>query len=239
MTCIIIPTWDNLGFLWRCLHSIATLTSPETDYRVCVIDNGSGASTRDYLAGFPAQSGLTVIRNETNLGFIRATNQGLEQLHEGEDALLLNDDTQIVDPDWLSKLQSSAHRPGAGAAGPVSNFVMGTQRVDQSIYYPLQHQARFLIGFCLLIRRGALDAIGGQLDERFGLGGQDDLDLSIRLRRAGFALWVDRSVYVHHYGARSISRIGGYEKVEAATRPLLVEKWGQETVYELFLPPPL
>jgi GT2 family glycosyltransferase len=240
LTCIIIPTWDNPEYLSRCLHSIATITDPDFPYRVVVIDNGSGPQTQEYLARFTStpDCGLTVVRNEANDGFIRATNQGLAQLAPGEDALLLNDDTQAVDRHWLGKLSWNLTGDTA-AVGPVSNFVMGPQRVDQSIYLPALHPARFLIGFCLLIRRSALDAIGGTLDTRFGLGGQDDLDLSIRLRLAGYQLLIDRSTFVFHYGAKSIERIGGYEKVEAETRPLLVEKWGASLVEELFHPLPL
>ncbi len=235
---IIVPTWNNVPYLYRCLESLYRFT-PEPAWRLLVIDNGSTDDTPEYLEEkieWVKSSGsanfLQVIRNEENLGFIRATNQGLQQLHAGEHALLLNDDTQLVDPHWLARLAANL-RDEVGAVGPVSNFVMGLQSMSYSDRLPSAHFTNLLIGFCMLLRADAVARVG-LLDERFGLGGNDDLDYCIRLSEAGFALRVERSAFVFHYGAKSISRIGGYSKVEPATRKMLIEKWGQTRVEPLF-----
>jgi len=73
------------------------------------------------------------------------------------------------------------------------------------------------------------------IDERFGLGGNDDLDYSMRIDRAGFEMIVDRRLYTHHDAGTSINRIGGYEAVEAVTRKQLIEKWSQQEVNDLFV----
>lgn len=235
---VIIPTWDNVQHLYRCLESLYRFTA-EPAWRVIVIDNGSTDDTPEYLeqkrawvqaSGSP--HALDIIRNQDNLGFIRATNQGLKQLDAGEHALLLNDDTQMVDPLWLTRLAGNLQN-NVGAVGPVSNFVMGLQSMSYSDRLPLSHFTNVLIGFCLLLRADAVAHVGW-LDERFGLGGNDDLDYSIRLQNAGFTLRVERSAFVFHYGAKSISRIGGYANVEPATRKILVEKWGQARIDQLF-----
>ena len=64
-----------------------------------------------------------------------------------------------------------------------------------------------LSGFCLLIKRGVYEAIGG-LDERFGLGFFDDDDLAVRARRAGFELAVAHDLFVHHFGSRTFAGNG-------------------------------
>ena len=64
-----------------------------------------------------------------------------------------------------------------------------------------------LSGFCLLIKRAVLEAVGG-LDERFGLGLFDDDDLAERARRAGFSLAVAQDLFVHHFGSRTFAGAG-------------------------------
>lgn len=231
MITVIVPTWNNVEHLKLTLDSLLK-TTQDCLYRVVVVDNASFDGTPDYLASLGEQ--VTTVRMDHNEGFVRGVNAGLRHVQTGEHVLLLNDDTFILDPLWLKRLATRLVED-VGAVGPVSNFIMGPQKMELNGQYPLLHDVKFLIGFCLLIRADAYRVVG-TLDERFLMGGNDDLDYSIRLRRAGFRLAVDRSTFVYHYGARSISRIGGYAKVERETRPLLVEKWGQDVVNELFTP---
>ena len=232
-TLIVVPTWSNVKYLVCCLESLFDLTR-EADFRVVVVDNGSTDQTQEYLGDVKKRHGVIVHRNETNLGFVKAMNQGLGYAAPGDDILWLNDDVQIVDGLWLKKMSNLLQAKGVGAVGPTSNFVMGLQQFSLSPQIPYSgHSANFLIGFCLLVSAEAFARVG-LLDERFGFGGNDDLDFSIRLRDAGYNLVIDRSTFVYHYGCKSISRIGGYEVVEKETRPKLVEKWGQARVDELF-----
>jgi GT2 family glycosyltransferase len=184
------------------------------DYRVIVVDNGSGSKTRDYLA----TKDVEVVRLNENRGFVRGTNAGLERVRDGEDVLLLNDDVCVVDPGWLSKL-ASLLVDDVGAVGPTSNFVMGSQSM---VYFPedllpVVHEAKFLVGFCMLIRSDVFSEVG-VLDERFGMGGCDDMDYSIRVRRAGFRMLVNRNSFLFHWGSMSIKRFGSYGAIEARTR---------------------
>ena len=73
---------------------------------------------------------------------------------------------------------------------------MGLQNIwsEANQYY---QDVQFLVGFCMLVRREALDKIGG-LDESFNTG--DDIDLSIRLRSEGYSLINARDTFVYHHG---------------------------------------
>ena len=87
----------------------------------------------------------------------------------------------------------------------------------------------------MLIRKDVLDKVG-LLDERFGIGGQDDLDISIRIREAGYKLKINRYVFIHHLGFQSLSKVfPSYKEIEDLTRPMLVEKWGKEKIDDLFI----
>ncbi len=100
------------------------------------------------------------------------------------------------------------------------------------------YAARFLIGFCVLVRRSVLDKVGG-IDN--SLPGGDDLDLSMRLRSAGYKLIVDRDVFVFHHGFKTGNRVygdvnepGGWNSYEflEKTNFALIRKHGFKAWYE-------
>ena len=64
----------------------------------------------------------------------------------------------------------------------------------------------FLIGYCILVRREALDKAGGVQDMEHG---GDDIDLSIRLRKAGYILVSRRTEFVYHHGFQTGERVHG------------------------------
>ena len=119
--------------------------------------------------------------------------------------LFLNNDAFPRDDDWLQQLIRRATYSGWAAAGPISNAVTGIQDIKWStslLKPPLIHEAKYLSGFCLLVRRDVFEGIGGW-DEQFD-NGDEDLDLTFRIRQAGHAIGVHRGVYVHHLCSQSL-----------------------------------
>src|SRR5262249_37952507 len=153
-----------------------------------------------------------------------------------------NNDTVVTDG-WLTRLVDAVERtPGAGLAGPVSNYVSGQQLVEAG-YASLDELDRWaaawsashdgetrpagrVVGFCLLARREVIQAIGG-LDERFGAGNFEDDDFCVRARAAGFGAVIARDAFVHHTGNQTFAgqRI---DYAESLTRngAMFEEKWG-------------
>jgi len=204
---IIVPVYNDQEFTKRCVDSIHRNTKPD-EYELIIVDNGSNQITRDFLSTI---SGITYIRNENNEGFAKAINQGINS-SSGNYVLLLNNDT-ILFPGWLPRMVG-AFDQDTGAVGPLSNYVMGKQRIvigrkeatPEQIHNIVSAQnkgrttqSEFLIGFAVMISRAALNKVG-LLDERFFAGGED-LDYSLRLRRAGFKLKIAEDVFVLHFGS--------------------------------------
>ena len=102
MTSIIVPCWNQREFTQHCVRALVRHTAPDWD--LIVVDNGSTDGTAEYLAGL--QDGgrvpVTIVRNERNLGYPAAINQGL-QVARGEHLVLLNNDT-VVTEGWLDQL---------------------------------------------------------------------------------------------------------------------------------------
>jgi len=162
-------------------------------------------------------------------------NAGLENIKDQDYdyVLLMNDDTHILpnDFDWLTKLKNVLDAdPDVAAVGPSSNVVAGWQNMRHTTYAKLD--VKFLIGFCVLVRRSALDAIGW-LDE--GLPGGDDFDMSIEFRNRGWKLVACRDSFVFHHGFKTGERIhggagdkGGWNSPEMsdATNKAIIRKHG-------------
>lgn len=198
---IIIPTYDNMEFLLPCIHSIAENTAD--CYNITVVNNGA-EELNNYLIG------PDIIYTGQNLGWMGGINAGLEHLKniDYDYVLLMNDDTHILpkDFDWLAKMRAILDNDESVAAvGPSSNVVAGFQNMRNKDL-PAIIEVPFLIGFCVLMRRSALEEIGG-LDET--LPGGDDFDWSIEFRKRGYKLIARRDSFVYHHGFVTGNKVHG------------------------------
>jgi O-antigen biosynthesis protein len=212
LTSIVILTHNQLAYTHECVESIRRLT--DEPYELIFVDNASTDGTVDYLRSLP---NAHVILNTENRGFPAGVNQGIAAAR-GEQILLLNNDT-VVTTGWLHRLLRALHGDSTiGLVGPCSNQVSGPQQVEVGYDavgsldgfawdWGKTHDGRTettdrLVGFCLLIRRAVVDALGG-FDEQFGVGCFEDDDYCLRALRAGFRAVIARDAFVHHYGGRT------------------------------------
>ena len=226
---IIIPTMDNRKQLSTCVSSILS-TRTVYPMRIIVVNNGKDR-VEDVLGKAPDL--IKIINPGKNFGWTGGLAEGLKY-SKSEYVMFANDDIFIPTSSygWLSQLARHLHvQSKMGAIGPSTNVAMGSQ----NIWAPISSftvTPTFLIGFCILLRRSALDEVGG-VDVNFPTG--DDIDLSIRLIKAGWMLQVDRTVFVYHHGFQTGKRIyggpetpGGWnsEKMTVDTNKLLINKHG-------------
>lgn len=226
---IIIPTWNNNQYLIPCLNSILSPVGTEDILHVYVVNNGD-PQNMDVIQ----HPRVTILQQTENLGWEGGLKAGLAASKE-EFVMFMNDDTFIPlsSTRWTNVLLNDLANPLVGAVGPATNCVMGVQNIFAGI--PERFDVltvNFLIGFCMLLRRSTLNAVGGVDD---GLPGGDDLDLSIRLRKAGYYLLCDRNVFVYHHGFKTGERvkgnqnvIGGWNSIEMTekTNWALIQKHG-------------
>lgn len=198
---ILIPSFDNYEYLAPCIQSILRIKPSENLFHIYVINNGHKNSC-DWIHN----EDVTVLQSGGNLGWEGGLKFALKKT-KAPYVLFLNDDTIIPQSSalWLNKLIQSFLNKEVGAVGPASNVVMGLQNiffdVEQSVF-----TVKYLIGFCLMVRRAALMEVGGVDDS---LPGGDDLDLSIRLRQGGYKLVCNRNVFVYHHGFKTGNRVYG------------------------------
>lgn len=234
ITCdIIIPIWNQLALTKRCLESLHQKTG--TPHRLILVDNGSGEETRRYLeslSGSPAWKGV-LIRNEENLGYIRAINQGLK-VSTAPYVCLLNNDI-VVTEGWLEGLLEFAK------AHPEAGLVNCLQNNDPGQHFPpdLETFARSRVqgrsqwmeldhctGGCLVIKREVIQKIG-YLDETFGEGYWEDNDYSKRAQKAGFRCLRLLDTYVWHDVGASFQKTAERREKEKKNEGLYYQRWGK------------
>src|SRR5207302_2015409 len=153
---IIIPTWNNNDYLIPCLASILSPLATEDLFHVYVVNNGE-ARNMELLHDHPR---LTVLQQKENVGWEGGLKAGLAASQEPF-VVFMNDDTFIPLPSvlWVNHLLNHFANPKVGAVGPSSNCVMGIQNIFANCPTDVL-KVNFLIGFCLMVRREALEKVG-------------------------------------------------------------------------------
>lgn len=235
---IIIPSMDNREYLEPCLRSIVAHTD-NIVYRIVVVNNGAHDSC-DWIE-LPQ---VTVLNPGENIGWERALILGLEASNDPF-VMFLNDDTLIMPDrrDWLARLVTDLDDSMVAAAGPSSNYVTGPQSTTRNLP-ATRYRARFLVGFCMLVRRSMLEEVGGVNVGHVA----DDIDLSIRFRKAGYTLICDRTTFVQHHGAVTGGKVygsvwepGGWYGSNriAAGNDAMIKEYGQDVFDEVWSAEPL
>ncbi len=211
---IILPIYNSPGYVKDCIKSIIKYT-PKELYRLYIIDDCSDTVTGRYLASLVNEyRNISLIRNKTNLGFLKSCNKGIEQ-GNAEYVLLINSDVVVVDG-WLDRLLACADSdPRIASVNPLTNHAsqIGIPIAPGANFISMDHSIQQIsqkqypdvvtgVGFCMLLRRSALDDVG-VFDEIYGHGYCEESDLCMRLTTSGYRTVVADDVYVFHKGSGS------------------------------------
>lgn len=232
---VIIPTFDNSEYLRPCLESLLKYHTPNL-FDVTIINNGGNPHSCDFI---PKNHKLIKVVNLIkNTGWEGGVMSGLANT-DSDLVIFMNDDVLIPDTSimWIHRLVQYFKNPIVAAVGPSSNCVMGLQNIF-AFTPEVILDVRYLIGFCVMVRRKAFEQIGGM---DFNLSGGDDLDWSIRLRDAGYKLLIDRATFIYHHGFKTGTRtmgdaqtVGGWNSYEMTekTNMNLIKKHGLKKWFE-------
>lgn len=220
---VIVPTRNRVDLLRKCLEGVASTQYP--DLEVIVIDNDSDdPATLAYLQGLDS-SKFIVLRHPGPFNYSAINNRAV-QLARGKLLCLLNNDIEVLGPDWLTIMATQAQRDDVGAVGAqllypdgriqhagvvigIGNAAGHAHRcVDpkEEGYFRRHMLPQFtsaVTGACLVVDRDRFLAAGG-LDERNFPIAFNDVDLCLRLNRLKWqSLYEPRAVLIHH---ESVSR---------------------------------
>lgn len=198
----IIPTFSNPQYLVPCVKSVLMNSSLKDFIRLIIVNNGP----KEDESWIPKTDFCRVVTPGKNLGWEGGLKLGLEH-SDAEYVCFMNDDVflPLSSHYWLNFILPCFDDPKVAAVGPATNVCMGAQNI---FYGPqaVRSEVPYLIGFCVFNRRKYLDEVGGVDTE---LPGGDDLDLSIRYRKAGYKMVICRTAFIYHHGFKTGERLKG------------------------------
>jgi GT2 family glycosyltransferase len=245
---IVVPAYGQRQVTARCLEALRRADC-ETPMQVVVVDDCSPDDTAAFLARC---RGLTVVSNETNMGFLRATNAGVAAAGEAPFVVLLNNDTEVT-PGWLDALIAPFEDPSVGAVGAKLIYPDGKLQEAGSIVwrdgsgwnygrgdlpdrFPYNHsrEVDYCSAACLAVRRETWDRVCG-FDERFVPAYYEDTDLCFAIRAIGQrVLFQPRAVVVHHEGlSHGTDESPGGKIHQQVNRLTFVDKWRDDLESQL------
>jgi len=222
---IIIPTRDKQALLQTTLDSICA----RTDYRhyeIIVIDNQSTDATAvRYLASLPPK--VQVHQWSQRFNYSALNNFGVRHAR-GEQLLFLNNDVEVIRPDWLTAMLEHAQRPEVGAVGARllygdqriqhAGVVVGINRVAANAFrsWPgetignlrladLTRNTSAVTGACMMVPRRVFEEVGGfDEDLRVVL---NDVDLCLKIRDRGYLVVFTPDASLYHYEGSSRGKL--------------------------------
>lgn len=220
---LIIPTRNGLHLTRQCIESIVEKTS-YANYEILIIDNGSDdPAILDYFESLAADERIRIIRDERPFNYSALNNAGVSQA-TGEIIGLLNNDLEVISPDWLTEMVSHALRPDVGAVGARLWYPNDTLQHGGVILgiggwaghahkgFPkgspgyvgrmsLISEFSAVTAACLVIQKRRFEEVGG-LNETELQVACNDVELCLRLREAGYRnVFTPYAELYHHESA--------------------------------------
>jgi glycosyltransferase involved in cell wall biosynthesis len=222
---LIIPTRNGLEFLSRCVESILEKTD-YPNFEILIVNNESDdPATLAYMTQLEESEKARIIDYPHPFNYAEINNMAVEQV-EGELIGLLNNDLEVISPDWLNEMVSHALRPEIGAVGARlwypneilqhGGVILGIGSVaGHSHKYLQRHQFGYfsracliqnfsaVTAACLVMRKQDFLAVGG-LDAKHLSIAFNDVDLCLKIKALGLRiLWTPYAELYHH---ESVSR---------------------------------
>jgi N-acetylglucosaminyl-diphospho-decaprenol L-rhamnosyltransferase len=220
---VVVVSYNTRELLLECITSLAPIALP---HEVIVVDNASADGSAEAVRTQAPHARL--IENHENVGFSRANNAAIRTCR-ARYVLILNSDARVRADTVETLVQILDSRPDVGIVGPRTigtdgriqvsfgpdltplnewrqrRLVRGVEAGDPDALRQAEERASrefqpaWVSGSCLLARRELLDRLGG-FDEGFFLY-EEDVDLCVRVRQAGFkVLFTPATEVVHHRG---------------------------------------
>ena len=223
MVSLIIPTRNALKLVRQCIDSILSKTS-YPNYEILLIDNGSDdPAALAYFSELNQHERIRVIRDDSEFNYSALNNRAVRQA-KGELIGLLNNDIEIITPDWLDEMVGLVLRPGVGAVGAnlwypdetlqhggvilglggvAGHAHWGIRRHDPGYFgrATLTQALSAVTAACLVVRKSVYEQVGG-LEENHLKIAFNDVDFCLKLTEAGYRnVWTPYAEMYHHESA--------------------------------------
>jgi GT2 family glycosyltransferase len=255
---IIVPTRDRADLLAVCLASLE-LTSPH-DFELLIVDNGSKQSAAlELIDRCRKRPGVRVLHAPGPFNFSSLCNRGAA-LAQGRVLVFLNNDTEVIRPDWLSCLVGWAVQPDVGAVGPkllhssgrvqhaglvlslggyAAHVDVGAAPADEGYLGRLSapHEVSAVTGACLVVEKSKFDAVDGFDGDKYPVE-LGDVDLCLRLAKRGWKCVFTPESFLIHRESASRGKAGRARRY-AWERRHFMSDWGDVVADDPYFHPAL
>jgi len=200
---ILIVTWNAIGEIEKCLNSIKNLINSDFKYDILVVDNKSSDGTREFLE----KKSINLIKNNKNLGWGYAVNQGVKiaEKKNFDWVFVLNPDTYLGNNSLVKLLDFAKTKESAKILAPVVEFQKkGKILYDLGGYLTFfgrtyhkelesldlisEAEPHYVSGAAVLIETNLFKKIGYFKEDYFLYF--EDVDFCLRAKKSGFAIFV-------------------------------------------------
>ncbi len=225
---IVIPVYNAFDFTKKCIETVIENTDLKENRLLVINDKSPDENILPMLQRFVEENkelNIKLINNEENLGFVKTVNKGMSDSKEN-DVILLNSDTEVT-KNWLNKLRDVAYiRENVASVTPLSNnatlasvpnflednelpsflsleeYAEEIEKCSLNLYPELTTGH----GFCMYIRRDAIDLVGLFDDITFEKGYGEENDFSYRCMKCGLTNLLCDNTFIYHKGTQSFSK---------------------------------
>ncbi len=239
---IIIPTKDKVKYLKKCVESILKKTIYK-NYEIVIIDNNSTENaTFKYYNELTKYENVKILYYKKKFNFSEINNFAVSKI-KTDYILFLNNDTEIINKDWLSEMVQYIQKEDVGIVGAKLLYPNGTIQhaglqigfcgiaghtykfmKDEVIYFFNPQEIREVSGVtgaCLLIKKDLFDKVGGFDDKNLKIA-FNDVDLCLKVRKLGYTIIYTPYAQLYHY--ESLSRGKNLDRNEVN---FMLKKWKQ------------
>ena len=243
---IVIPVHNRFEVTYNCLASLL-LAPNQASFEVIIVDDASTDQTLDLAMLI---SGVTVLRNEENIGFVRSCNRGAAAMR-GQYVMLLHNDTEVTSC-WLDELLHIFQAfPAAGlvgsklltpdgrlqeAGGFIARDQCGSHGRGQNPHdsqYNYTRQADYISSTAIMLPRAVWEDLHG-LDDNYAPAYYEDTDLAMRIQQSGRKIYYCPFSEVIHFAGRSngVSAMGdGNTRYQSVNEKKFRTRWAQELLH--------
>ncbi|NCS26416.1 MAG: glycosyltransferase [Microcystis aeruginosa BS13-02] len=241
---IIIPVYNQFAYTFNCLESLSVNLSSDLAYEVIIVNDASTDETLEQLATLV--TGIKVLTNAENSGFIRSCNYGASQA-KGQYLYFLNNDTRILENCLESLLKLIVNNPQVGAVGSKLIYANSKQQEAGGIIWnsadgwnygrldspdePEYNYVRpvdYCSGASLLVPTDLFKQLGG-FSQDFIPAYYEDTDLCFAIRELGYqVLYQPQSNVIHYEGITSGTDLSsGIKQYQVINQTKFREKWSK------------
>ena len=246
---ILIPNKDHVTDLKKCMDSIEEKSTYRNFEFIIVENNSTEEETFAYYKEIEKRDNVRVLYYKEDFNYSRINNFGAKEAN-GEYVLLLNNDTEMIEPDSIKEMLDVCMRPDVGIvgaklifedntiqhAGVIIGFggvaghaFIGQDRDDNGYFSRIisVQDLSAVTAACLMVRRSVFDEVEG-LNEEFKVA-FNDIDFCLKVRKAGYLVVYNPYAQFYHYESKSRGQEDSADKVARFQQEigLFGERWGE------------